>query len=57
MSLYDAVFKDRINDPNGVNITQFLKYINYGFNSKLTGDSTILDPMKVTPILPYTIKG
>jgi hypothetical protein len=47
MTLYHTAFKDRINDPNGVNITEFLNNINCRFNTKLTGDSTISDEVRI----------
>jgi phosphoribosylformylglycinamidine (FGAM) synthase PurS component len=53
MSLYLVSFKDKIHDPNGESIELFLNQINYGLNSKLTGDSTILDTIKIALILQY----
>jgi hypothetical protein len=47
MSSYHMLLKDKFNDPNGVSEDWFLQHANEVLHGNLTGDSTLMDVMKI----------
>jgi hypothetical protein len=47
MSLYRVTLKNKFNDSKGVSVDQFLQHPNYKLQANLTGDSIVLEVIRI----------
>jgi hypothetical protein len=61
MNLYHVSLKDKFNDSNGVSVDRFLQHANEVLHANLTGDSTLMDVMRMAlksgDMIAYTTKN